>query len=78
MDKFVANFDRRARNHPEKREELLQRIKGYFGPDQLKAYKVLTDEFAISGRRSDSGRCRPKPMRHASRAMLASPGDRVP
>jgi len=50
MRKFVANFDRRARNHPEKREEILQRIKGYFGPDQLKAYKVLTDEFAICDR----------------------------
>jgi phospholipase C len=43
MDKFVANFDERA--HGDNR--LLDLIKAYFGPEQLPAYKALTDEFAI-------------------------------
>ena len=46
MNKFVANFDERAHGD----RALLALVKAYFGPEQLPAYRALTEEFAICDR----------------------------
>jgi phospholipase C len=45
MKQFVSNFAKRT-----DRENVLRRIMGYYGPEQLKAYAELTSQFAICDR----------------------------